>query len=188
MSEILKLRTAAFGGFNRQDVVDYIESSARDHAAQLSALRAELKDAQDKLAELEGEKARADALTERCNDLSARVEALSPFEQEVVQLREEVAAYRPQAEAFAALKNTVADIEMDARTRANQVVADAEQEAQTKRAIAETMLDRVMEEYSTVGQRANTAITDVICKLTDLRASLAGLGALRERVEANNHE
>ena len=188
MSEILKLRTAAFGGFNRQDVVDYIEASARDHAAQLSSLRAELKDAQDKLAELEGEKARADALTERCNDLSARVEVLSPLEQEVVQLREEVAAYRPQAEAFTALKDTVANIEMDARTRASQVVADAEQEAKNKRAIAETMLDRVMAEYSTVGQRANTAITDVICKLTDLRASLAGLGALREQVGMNDNE
>ena len=188
MSEILKLRTTAFGGFNRQDVVDYIESSARDHTAQLSALRAELKDAQDKLTELEGEKARADALTERCNNLSAQVEALSPLEQEVIQLRKKVAAYQPQAEAFAALKDSVANIEMDARTRASQVVADAEQEAKNKRVIAETMLDRVMEEYSTVGQRADTAITDVICKLTDLRASLAGLGALRERVGMNDNE
>ena len=29
MSETLKLRTTAFGGFQRQDVVDYIEQSAR---------------------------------------------------------------------------------------------------------------------------------------------------------------
>ena len=41
MSETLKLRTTAFGGFQRQDVVDYIEQSAREHAAQLNALRRE---------------------------------------------------------------------------------------------------------------------------------------------------
>ena len=45
--ETLKLRTATFGGFQRQDVVDYIESTAREHAAQLNALRAELKQAQE---------------------------------------------------------------------------------------------------------------------------------------------
>ena len=75
--ETLKLRTATFGGFQRQDVVDYIESTAREHAAQLNALRAELKQAQEKADALEGEKARADALSQRCEDLTARVDELA---------------------------------------------------------------------------------------------------------------
>ena len=76
--ETLKLRTATFGGFQRQDVVDYIESTAREHAAQLNALRAELKQAQEKADALEGEKARADALSQRCEGLAARVDELAP--------------------------------------------------------------------------------------------------------------
>ena len=188
MSETLKLRTATFGGFNRQDVVDYIESTAREHTAQLNALRAELKDVTEKLTVLEGEKARADALTERCATLTARVDELAPLEQEVETLRGQVETYRPQAESFAALKDTVANIELDARTRASQLVQEAETEAQTKRRKAEQLLDELMQEYSTVGQKANTAITDVICKLTDLRASLANLGELQARMEAADHE
>ena len=141
MSETLKLRTATFGGFNRQDVVDYIESTAREHTAQLNTLRAELKDATEKLTVLEGEKARADALTERCATLTARVDELAPLEQEVETLRGQVETYRPQAESFAALKDTVANIELDARTRASQLVQEAETEAQAKRRKAEQLGD-----------------------------------------------
>ena len=188
MSETLKLRTAAFGGFNRQDVVDYIESSAREHTAQINALRAELKDAQDRLTAMEDEKARADALTERCNALSAQVEELTPLQQEVEQLRAQVESYRPQAEAFCSLKDTVANIEMEAHTRANQLVQNAEKEATAKRQKAGEMLDQMMSEYGSVGQKANASITDVICKLTDLRASLASLGQLQEQMGAEGNE
>ena len=116
------------------------------------------------------------------------MDELAPLEQEVETLRGQVETYRPQAESFAALKDTVANIELDARTRASQLVQEAETEAQAKRRKAEQLLDELMQEYSTVGQKANTAITDVICKLTDLRASLANLGELQTRMEAADHE
>lgn len=179
---VLKLRTTAFGGFQRQDVVDYIESAAREHAAQLNALRTELKQTQERLAVLEGERARADALTERCEFLSARVDELSPLEAEVETLRNQVAEYRPQAEAYVSLKESVASIELEARARASQMIQAAEAEAEDKRLQAQSLLDQVMAEYSRVGSSANSAITDVICKLTDLRASLAGLSSLHEEI------
>ena len=43
-----------------------------------------------------------------------------------------------------------------------------------------------MSEYSRVGASANSAISDVICKLTDLRASLASLTALQQ--DQDHHE
>lgn len=182
MSETLKLRTTAFGGFARQDVVDYIEQSAREHAAQLNALRAELKAAQEKLSVLRGEQLRADAMSQRCDALSRRVEELEPLEEEVVSLRAQVEELKPQAEAYVTLKATLADIELDARTRAAQLVSAAEEEAEAKRRQAQALLDQVMAEYTRVGTSANSAITDVICKLTDLRASLAGLTALQDEM------
>lgn len=180
MSETLKLRTTAFGGFAKQDVVDYIEQSARQHAAQLNALRTELKQAQERVATLEGEQARADALAERCEMLAARVDALSPLEAEVAALRAQVEEYRPNAEAYLRLKDKVADIEMDARDRAAKMLKEAEEESAAKRAQAQALLDQVMAEYTRVGVSANSAITDVISKLTELRASLAGLTALQQ--------
>lgn len=184
MSETIKLRTTAFGGFARQDVVDYIEQSAREHAAQLNSLRAELKESQDRLAAMQGEKARADALEERCDALTARVAELEPLEAEVAGLRAEVERMKPQAEAYAALGATVAEIELDARTRAAQMVQAAEEEAEAKRAQAQALLDQVMAEYTRVGSSANSAISDVITKLTELRASLAGLTALQDGMGA----
>lgn len=187
MSETLKLRTTAFGGFQRQDVVDYIEQSAREHAAQLNALRAELKQAQEALTTLEGEKARADALSRRCDALSVRVDALSPLEKEVESLRTQVEQYRPQAEAYRELKDRLAGIELDAQTRAAQLLHQAEEEAESKRREAQALLDRVMTEYSQLGTSADSAITDVICKLTDLRASLSNLTALQDQMGGEGH-
>ena len=186
--ETLKLRTATFGGFQRQDVVDYIESTAREHAAQLNALRAELKQAQEKADALEGEKARADALSQRCEDLAARVDELAPLEDEVKKLRAQVEEFRPQAEAYADVKSKLADIELEAHARSAQVVKQAEEEAAGKRLEAQAMLDEIMQEYSHVGSTANTAITDVICKLTDLRASLSRLGELEQKLGGRSHE
>ena len=188
MSETLKLRTTAFGGFARQDVVDYIEQSAREHAAQLNALRAQLKAAEEELTTLKGEKARADALAERCGQLSARVDALEPLEAEAAGLRAQVEELRPKAEAYVGLKATLADIELDARARAAQLVSQAEEEAASKRDQAKALLDQVLREYARVGSGADSAISDVICRLTDLRASLAGLSALQKELEAADHE
>ena len=53
---------------------------------------------------------------------------------------------------------------------------------------AQAMLDEIMQEYSHVGSTANTAITDVICKLTDLRASLSRLGELEQKLGGRSHE
>jgi DNA repair exonuclease SbcCD ATPase subunit len=188
MSETLKLRTTTFGGFHRQDVVDYIESTAREHAAQLNALRAELKQAQEQLHALEGEKTRADALELRCQELSARVDELSPLEEEVTTLRTQVEEYRPQAEAYGELKESVASIELDARTRAAQLVQEAEEDSANKRKKAQELLDQVLSEYSQVGNGANAAISDAICKLTDVRASLSRLGELRTQLKEAEHE
>ncbi|MDR1669480.1 MAG: hypothetical protein LBR76_05950, partial [Oscillospiraceae bacterium] len=55
-------RTAMVGGFNRQDVLEYISSSAREHQTEVDAYRA----GADKL---RGER---DALTARVNELSSQ--------------------------------------------------------------------------------------------------------------------
>ena len=39
-----QFRTAAFGGFQKQDVQEYLEKSAREHAEKLNALQRELSD------------------------------------------------------------------------------------------------------------------------------------------------
>ena len=169
MSGTLKLRTTAFGGFQRQDVVDYIEQSAREHAAQLNALRAELKQAQEVSGHPGGEKARADALAQRCEALSSGWTPF-PLGEEVESLREQVAEYQPQAQAYQGAQGPAGG------HRAGRPHPGRPADprgggggCRPKRAQAQALLDQVMTEYSRVGTSANSAITDVICKLTDLR-------------------
>lgn len=182
MSDTLHLRTAAFGGFNRQDVVDYIETTSQAHAAQLNGLRKELASAQESVKALSGEKARADALSERCDKLTARVDELEPLEAEVAELRRQVELYRPQAESYAEVKDTLANIELDARARAAQIIKHAEDSATAKRTEAQSLLDQIMGEYSRTGQSAEQTIADVIDRLTEIRTSLANLQNLQTKL------
>ena len=53
-----QFRNAAFGGFNRQDVMEYLERTAREHSEELAQLRARLDEAQN-----------------QCNALAARADS-----------------------------------------------------------------------------------------------------------------
>lgn len=182
MTDTLHLRTAAFGGFNRQDVVDYIETTSQAHAAQLNAMRKDLADAQETAKSLSGEKARADVLNERCEALAARVDVLEPLEAEVEDLRRQVELYRPQAETYAEIKDTLANIELDARARAAQIIKDAEDAATAKRTEAQSLLDQIMGEYSRTGLSAEETISEVIDRLNTIRTSLSNLQQLQAKL------
>ncbi|MEG0442101.1 MAG: hypothetical protein RR544_07370, partial [Oscillospiraceae bacterium] len=52
-------RGAAFGGFNRQDVMRYIETSSKEHSAKLSQLKIALETEQKAREELENQMASA---------------------------------------------------------------------------------------------------------------------------------
>ena len=59
-----KFRNVAFGGFNRRDVLEYIELSARESNAKIEELRAHLEAARKEKAELS-----ADSATVQVSDL-----------------------------------------------------------------------------------------------------------------------
>lgn len=162
---VLKFRTATFGGFHRQDVVEYIESNAKEHAAQLNALRTELAEARQRITVLEGEEARAIGLQDLNFALSARVDTLAPLEEEVAALRAEVEALRPQAEAYAGLKESMADIELEARARASLIRKDAETAAARTSADAEAEAQRVLAqaqaEAADIRARAEAEVSEI---------------------------
>ena len=71
---VQQFRSAAFGGFNKQDVLNYIETTNREHAAALESLKKELEEARTGTAGLEE---RAAAAEKRADDAAARAEQLS---------------------------------------------------------------------------------------------------------------
>lgn len=148
-----QFRTAAFGGFNKQDVLAYLEVSSREHAEKLTTLQGEL--AEEKVARSELEERAADldqrvrALTEEnqrlAADLAQREAELNQaaaqrdtLSTEAVQLREKVGKLEPAATAYETIKERASAIELEAHSRALAIEGEAHRKS---RKIAEEMED-----------------------------------------------
>jgi len=125
------IKSVTFGGFDKQDVIQYIERTAEQAAAEQKALQEEndaLRDQNARLTEeLSSLRTQLDTLTteraqlqESLSAESARrqeLEKLKPLEAEAANLRREAEALRPNAEAYTQFKDRMASIEFDARKR-----------------------------------------------------------------------
>ena len=128
-------KSVAFGGFAKQDVINYIEEAAREATAQqerlqqendslhtqLEDLRTQLEQAQAQVQELSAQR---DQMEEALGRECAAREALEPLKPEVEQLsrekdqlEKEVQALRPDAEAYAQFREQIGAIECEARSR-----------------------------------------------------------------------
>lgn len=147
-------KSVAFGGFAKQDVINYIEEAAREATAQqerlqqendslhtqLEDLRTQLEQAQAQVQELSAQR---DQMEEALGRECAAREALKPLKPEVEQLsrekdqlEKEVQALRPDAEAYAQFREQIGAIECEARKRA----ADLESETVSR-------LERITEDF-----------------------------------------
>lgn len=168
-----KFRTAIFGGYNRSDVLNFITESVQAQQAEMNMLHnnlgylesqlreaeglreqmAELEDQrramQEALARLEQEN---EVLRDRCqaaeqaqSDLNSRCEAA---EQEKSALEAEYAATVVDARSYAALRDQVGNIELEARTRGQAMLNEAEAAVARIYEQANHSLDKVRWNYN----------------------------------------
>lgn len=154
-----RFRTAAFG-FNRQDVMQYIEAVHKDYAAKVKDIKGELARERDQRSSLEeqgslasSEAQAAEKAAQRCKEELEKVrEALEEAQRERDSLRLQLQAAQqdlavmqeaadrmaPAARAYETLKDKAAGIELDAHKRAQIIVKAGEEEAaQTRRKVAQ---------------------------------------------------
>lgn len=141
MSEqIGQFRSAAFGGFHRQDVLDYVEQLTKekqDLAARLAEESEARSQLESRLSQAEGERNAAQEAQEAMageldylrNELETRSAALAKAEEEVKILRGQVDALRPGAESWEHIKEEAGNIEIRAHERAQVTIQDAEAHA-----------------------------------------------------------
>ena len=116
--ENYSFKTAAFGGFDKQDVVRYLEQTAEKSAA----LQQELEQENDRLRrQSEDLAAQRDRLQSHAEKESAAQESLRRMERDVSRLTAEAGALRPDAEAYARFRMRLGDIECEARNRAQDL-------------------------------------------------------------------
>lgn len=193
-------RTALVGGFQRDDVLRYIEDAARRHAEETAALKEKLDEAERRAKE---QSARADSLTEknaellerlgrmtvdldkavaereererslvlaaeetnihteRYNDLKAQFDAL---EDECARLRAENERLQARSDEYAAARDHLAEIELCAHRRAQQLEEQAQQhaakiETDAEKRVAEMKreMDKTREEYRETLRRTQQA-------------------------------
>ena len=169
-----QFRTAAFGGFQKQDVMDYLERSAKEHAQKVAAIQKEL--AEEKVAKA-GEEERSAALEERISALEAENQRLAAdladredklgralTERDELrtlsdQLQDQLDKVTPAATAYEAVKDRTASIER-LRSDITATVGHAAQELERA--------GRSMEELSTGLEGQDSALAAIQAQLETL--------------------
>lgn len=192
-------KSVTFGGFAKQDVIDYIEKTARENAAVVEQLRKENASLQDELKEvklqLEGALARLQGLTEEHEKVVADLAAecalrqeLEPYKAQHAALTEEnermsaeLQRMGPDAAAYAQFRERIGAIECEARKRA----ADLEEATQAQlRRSAETF----RAQYDTLMNTFNAAAAHVTAELRKVEVNLTQLPRTMDRVSAELKE
>lgn len=204
-------RTAVVGGFNRQDVLNYIESSAKEAKERSAALQKELEGAQSgrTAAEREAKELREQvsalkkeeeglratlaeklALLDRVQSDLAKAQAeASALRERLGSAEERCAHWETGARAYDDLKDRTATIELEARQRARAIESAAEEQARKVRTAAEQILYQVQAGYGRLRGDVDATITHasgelgrVDRALEQVRAEFAKHDAALERL------
>lgn len=189
-----QFRTVAFGGFHKQDVLNYITASSKEQQDRSTDLQQQLDRVQQERDELtqkyeSTEEARAknaaecerlsELLTERTTaleqtereltDLKAAHEALSA---RLAELEERLPALEADAEAYNALKDRTATIELEAHRKAQETVEQAQAQAAKLRSELESWLRRVQNGYQNLRADVMATVSHLTGELERGKAAL----------------
>ena len=187
-------RSAAVGGFNKQDVLNFLEAQSKQAAQaqqelqgrleeadrQLEALRRERDDLSAQLEEarreLETARQSRDSVNARLEqvsgELSASREQAGRTARELELARAErdealsrLEAVTPDAQAYLQLKDRTAGVELDAHRRAQAVQEKADSDAQRTRRQVNQWLQRLGREYDALRSQVEATVSHAASEL-----------------------
>ena len=179
-------KTVAFGGFDKQDVIHYIEQTSKETAerqdqlqqekeslqTEAERLRSQLRELQTRLdtetALREETQAQFDQARTKLEQEQAARQALESARTEAEQLAAELERLRPEAEAYAQFRDRVGDIECDAHKRA------AELEASTLAKLRRTV-DLFRAQYTALMSAFESTAAQVTVELRKVEVNLSQL-------------
>ena len=180
-------RSAAFGGFNRQDVLDYLEKTSAENGLRQRELQEKLEAAQEECRQLtvrttEQEEQLAilrrdrdnlnqqleqvqGALEESQGQGEAQEEELAALRRERDEWKAKAEALEPDASAYGILKERTAGVELEAHRRAQTVLDQADTQAKELRRNMEQWMDRVEREYDALRSEVEATVSHAADKL-----------------------
>lgn len=167
---------SAFNGFNREDVVHYIEYLNTKHTGALNQLKSENQTLAD---ELEALRAKPD-LTEECaqlreenQKLQAQVESLTAQLEELTKQLEEAQQFTPLADEELEAYRRAEKAERTARERARQIYC----QATGALADATTQVDDAAEHFKILSQRISDQLGELQATVERSKNALQGAAA-----------
>ncbi len=180
-------RSAMFGGFNRQDVLTYLENASKEAAQRQQELEQQLDEARNTMArqdaDLAEQQGQLDRLRQEGEELriqleqtnvalsSARTECsekageLERVRREAEEWRTKAAALEPDAAAYAAVKERTAGVELEAHRRAQAIQAQAEEQAKQLRRQMEQWMQRLGREYEALRTQVESTVSHAASEL-----------------------
>ena len=183
-----QFRSTPFGGFHRQDVLDYIEQLTQEHQETRQRLERQRDEAQAALAQAEdalGQAQRQQAaeataqttLEERLAQTQAELEntaaALAQVREEKAALEEKLRALEPEAASWQRLRDTAGDIEVAAHERAQVTLQAARDQAAEIRAQGTRWAQDLQARCLGLQEDLHAAVTNAERELDGARAAFS---------------
>ena len=197
------IKSVAFGGFDKQDVVRYIQQTAQQNAAAQEALQKEADALREREAalteELDALKAQLAESAAQCEQLQAalsqeivarrELESLKSLEEKNRVLMEEADALRPDAQAYAQFRERIGAIECEARKRADDLEAATHAQLQQAVALFRSQYQTLMSTFEVAATHVNNELRKVEVNLSQLPRAMDKTGAELEELAAKlrNH-
>ena len=202
-------RTAVVGGFNRQDVLEYISASARERHNEIDAYRAgadKLRGERDALgdalskqvAEVLSLRERADRLEIEVSELRREMESLSAenarlsqrereLTMEISVLSPKLLAFENGEKEFGEARLRTEELEMRAYRRAEEIESEAAVYAEKLRFGAREMLSELSGKLEEIRSDSEKATYQIVLELDRMRSWCVHCGdAFQEAVERLN--
>ena len=193
---------SALGGFNREDVNNYIEKLNAEFAERERAAKKKLEAAEEKCAELENIKAQLDTKLLRLAELEAEAEQrekliteyIGKIEEQTAEIQslqdskctaeseidllsaklESLSDAIQKSEKYDDISAQIGEIILSARSTAEEIISKAEKEADAKRAAADAQMENAAANFNARAATAAYAIKGQMKKLArDSYASIA---------------
>ena len=172
-----QFRGVTFGGFHRQDVLNYLSKRESEAEEAKEALRKQMEELLHSEAQEQHGRAEMEAALreqqEKCSQTRADMEslqaevaqhneALAAAQAEVLRLQEMVTEMEPKAVAYDLLKERAAVIELDAHERAQITLKRAQAESQTTKDDCRDWVSAVQDTYETLCSEVNLSFRQSI--------------------------
>jgi chromosome segregation ATPase len=169
------IKSVAFGGFDKQDVIRYIEQSAQNAAAIQQELEEKVETLYSKNTALTNE---LDALRAQLSEVTGQRDQLqATLEVEVSQLKSEADALRTDANAYVQFREQLGTIECEARKRAADLEAAKLAQLQQTVDLFRAQYQILMSTFETTASHVNNELRKVEVNLSQLPRSMDQVGS-----------